>query len=203
MAELTPTDYAFLFLLKIENREISNTELDKAYGVRIVGDNYARLNGSGYVETKKIGSVYFHTLLPSGKKLLSGPVEVTRDAAGTKKSTGREQQLWAALSALHNSQHGRPRVTPPNGHRGLEERIRAVYAELATEPGAFVSLSRLRPKLADVTKPELDRALEALLDASDVELEPEDNQKTLKDAEKRAAVRIGGEDRHLLAIGMR
>jgi hypothetical protein len=45
--------------------------------------------------------------------------------------------------------------------------------------------------------------LTSLLDAPDVNLEPEPNQKTLKPEDRRAAVRIGGEDRHLLAIGMR
>ena len=77
------------------------------------------------------------------------------------------------------------------------------YAELTTEPGAWVSLSRLRPRFADVSQRELDTALERLLDAPDVEIEPEDNQKTLSVGERKAAVLIGGEQRHLLSIGLR
>ncbi|MFG2039426.1 hypothetical protein [Dactylosporangium sp. NPDC048998] len=200
--ELTRTDYAFLILLNIEGREVSNAELDRAYGVRLVGESYARLNGLGYVDTRKSGSTYHHTLSSSGSKLLGSPIMVTDDGAEPKKGrgNGREQQLWAALWALHNS---RPRMAELNGHRGLDQRIRAVYAELATEPGAWVSLSRLRPRFGDVSRSELDKALERLLDASDVELEPEENQKTLSVEERRAAVRIGGEHRHLLSIGMR
>ncbi|GAA3195186.1 hypothetical protein ACFO1B_03045 [Dactylosporangium siamense] len=199
--DLTPTDYAFLILLQIEGREISNKELDTAYGVRLIGDSYARLNGLGYVDSQKVGSTYHHTLSKTGTKLLGG--QIAEDRSDKGKSNGREQQLWAALSALHNAQLDRPRVAAVNGHRGLEERIRAAYAELTTEPGAWVSLSRLRPRFADVSKDDLDKALERLLDSPDVELEPEDNQKTLKVEERRAAVRIGGENRHLLSIGLR
>jgi hypothetical protein len=192
--DLTPADYAFLILLQIEGRDISNSDLDKAHGVRLIGKEYARLKQHGYVDSHKVGSTYWLQLSEGGAKLLGDRITISAD--GAKKT--KETPLWAALSALHAVQVGRPR-----GAQGLEQRIRAAYAELATSPGAWVSLTRLRPSLDDVPKAELDKALERLLDAPDVELEPEDNQKTLKVEDRRAAVRIGGEDRHLLAIGMR
>jgi hypothetical protein len=200
--DLTPTDYAFLILLKIEGREINNTELFKIHGVRLVGDNLARLNGTGYVASETKRRPYRHALDPSSAKVLDHPLELAED-----KLNEKEKQLWAALSALHKHQlsagNGAPAPAPVHDGRRLDERIRSAYADLAAEPGAWVSLSRLRPLFGDVSKAELDKALASLLDAPDVDLEPEPNQKTLKPEERRAAVRIGGEDRHLLAIVMR
>jgi hypothetical protein len=149
--DLTPTDYAFLILLKIEGREIDNTEMGKRYGVKLLGPDCTRLNGEGYVVSETAHRPYRHALTQKSLKVLDG---------------------------------------------------RSAYADLAAEPGAWVSLSRLRPLFGDVSKAELDKALGHLLDAPDVNLEPEPNQKTLKPEDRRAAVRIGGEDRHLLAIGM-
>ncbi len=202
MAELTPTDYAFLVLLKIEGREVSNTELSELHGVRLIGANLARLNGAGCVVSDTKHRPYRHTIDAKGSKVLDGPLELAEDGAQGKedKRTDREKQLWAALSALHAYHlHGGTRPRTP----GLDERIRAAYADLATQPGAWVSLSRLRPLFDEVSKADLDTALRRLLDAPDVNLEPEPNQKTLTVKDRRAAVRIGGEDRHLLAIGMR
>lgn len=209
MADLTPTDYAFLILLKIEGREIDNKELAELHGVRLIGGNVARLNGAGYVISETKRRPYRHTLDPKGAKVLDLPLALAEDGAEAKenKRNEKEQQLWAALSALHNHHlctgNGAPVPVPVHDGRRLDERIRSAYADLAAEPGAWVSLSRLRPLFGDVSKAELDKALGNLLNAPDVNLEPEPNQKTLKPEERRAAVRIGGEDRHLLAIGMR
>jgi hypothetical protein len=207
MADLTPTDYAFLILLKIEGREIDNKELAERHGVRLIGGNVARLNGAGYVVSKTKRRPYRHTLDPKGAKVLDLPLTLAEDGAEAKenKLNEKEQQLWAALSALHNHhvRTGNGAPAPVHDGRRLDERIRSAYADLAAEPGAWVSLSRLRPLFGDVSKAELDKALGNLLNAPDVNLEPEPNQKTLKPEDRRAAVRIGGEDRHLLAIGMR
>jgi len=195
--DLKPTDYAFLILLKVVDREISNPELDRLYGVRLTGEPYARLNGAGYVDSTKKGSTYWHKLPRKGEKALDQPWEIAGNATEAKEQTraNKEKLFWAALAAWH--------AYHLNGGRGLDERIRSAYAELAAEPGAWVSLTRLRPLFSDVVRTELDKALGRLLDAPDVNLEPEPNQKTLTVKDRQAAVRIGGEDRHLLAIGMR
>jgi hypothetical protein len=202
MADLTPTDYAFLILLKIEGREISNTEMDKLYGVRLVGENYARLNAAGRVDSNTSHRPYRHKLAASDDNVLEKPFKIAEDK---DERSAREQQLWAALNALHNYHLNGDKQLPAPAlvHKDLDERIRAAYAELTTEPGAWVSLKRLRPLFKGVPKADLDNALERLLKSPDVNLEPESNQKTLKDADRRAAVKIGGEPRHLLAIGMR
>jgi hypothetical protein len=85
--------------------------------------------------------------------------------------------------------------------KDLEKRVHTVYSELAVRPGELVSLARLRDKLADVTRDDLDRVLVSMDRARDIQLEPDPNRKALPPEAREAAVRIGGEDKHLVAIG--
>jgi hypothetical protein len=214
MDEPTPTDYAFLILLKIEARQVSNSELKKRHGVTLIGADCARLVGMDLVDSITDRRPYLHTITTKGAKLLDETLTVAEVDAKDSRPKTREKQLWAALAALHEHHRTAPAARPSadgvpetpsaavaNG--GLPERIRAAYVQLATEPGAWVSLRRLRPLFSDVSKADLDRALRSLVEDADVTLEPEANQKTLTVEDRRASVRIGGEDRHLLAIGLR
>ena len=82
----------------------------------------------------------------------------------------------------------------------IEASIRAAYARIAREPGSTVRLSRLRNELRDITRSDLDDALARLRRAADVSLIPEENQKTLTDEERAAAVVVGNQQNHLLSI---
>jgi hypothetical protein len=81
----------------------------------------------------------------------------------------------------------------------LDESIRKAYAELA-QPGDYLMLARLRALLPDVPRAELDAALIELNRSPDVALVPESNQKVLTDPERAAAVSIGNQLKHLIAI---
>ncbi|GGO61321.1 hypothetical protein [Nonomuraea cavernae] len=83
----------------------------------------------------------------------------------------------------------------------LEARVRAAYAELAAEPGAWVSLTRLRPLLGDAPRQRVDETLVRMERLADVNLVPESNQKALTAQDREAAVIIGDQDKHLLWIG--
>ncbi len=211
--EPTPTDYAFLVLLNVAGGEISNTDMNKRFGVRLIGADYRQMNALGWADSETKHRPYRHTMTPGGRAALAKAfVDATDDAALTAK----EKSLWAALKALHDDgvkpqdngvRPQQPReVEQPRDldqPRDLEQRIRDAYAKLAPGPGEWVSLSRLRRELGDAQKGDVDRALKSLHGARDVNLEPEANQKRLSPEVRHAAVRIGGEDRHLLAIGMR
>jgi hypothetical protein len=80
--------------------------------------------------------------------------------------------------------------------------VRNAYAALAAEPGAWVALARLRPFFGDVPRADLDEALRRLNRAADVNIVPESNQKILTAVDIAAAIEIGGQDKHLLAIGV-
>jgi len=87
------------------------------------------------------------------------------------------------------------------GAADLEDRIRKAYQELAPLAGDFVMLAKLRAELKDVPDQQIDAALIQLNRSSDVSLVPESNQKVLTADERAAAVSIGNQDKHLLAIG--
>ncbi|MFF3670624.1 hypothetical protein [Microtetraspora malaysiensis] len=94
-----------------------------------------------------------------------------------------------------------PEASAPVSPATLVARIRAAYAELAQEPGAWVSLTKLRPLLADVPREEVDKALRRMDLMDDVEIVPESNRKTLTEQDRDAAVIIGNQDKYFLAIG--
>ncbi len=85
----------------------------------------------------------------------------------------------------------------------VQARVRAAYVELAREPGDWVSLTRVRERLADVARADVDAALESMIELPDVNIVPASNQKALTGADRAAAVRIGNEDKHLIWIGVR
>jgi hypothetical protein len=83
----------------------------------------------------------------------------------------------------------------------LEARIRKAYWELAPQAGAWVMLAKLRMALGPADRADVDATLVRLSTTPDVRLIPESNQKVLTDAERAAAVSIGNQDNHLIAIG--
>jgi hypothetical protein len=95
-------------------------------------------------------------------------------------------------------------ATPePKSASDVEARIRAAYDELAREPGTWVSLTKIRPLLGDVTRTEVDDVLTLMNRMLDVNIVPESNQKTLSQQDRDAAVTIGDQDKHFLSIEAR
>jgi hypothetical protein len=76
-------------------------------------------------------------------------------------------------------------------------RIAGAYLDLAAGPGEFVSIRALRERLAGVEG--LDAILIAMYAAQEINLIPESAQQSLSEADRRAAVRCGGEDKHWMS----
>jgi hypothetical protein len=204
---LTPSESALLIVLMAEAREISNPELKERYQITLTGASREKLNGSGYVKSSKVGRSFVHVLDDKGWDRVHQ--ELNFDSP-------RSRALGAALSALHHNlrervlQHGAYRRFGEMFSRAaeapdddLEARIRKVYDSLAPHPGAWLKHTDVRRKLGDVPSEALDEAFRLLSRAEDVEMMPESNQKTLTDEDDRNAVRVGGQDTHLIAIGTR
>jgi hypothetical protein len=82
----------------------------------------------------------------------------------------------------------------------VETQVREAYVRLAAHEGGWVDLVRLREELSDVSRRELDAALTRMYRLPGISLIPEENQKTLTDQDRAAAVAIGDQDKHLIAI---
>ncbi|MGW3856931.1 hypothetical protein [Micromonospora arida] len=83
----------------------------------------------------------------------------------------------------------------------VEALVRSAYRDLATAPGAWVGIADVRDRLADTDRAALDAALRAMVGREDVRIIPVANTKSLTARDRAAAVRIGNEDNHALAIG--
>jgi hypothetical protein len=108
--------------------------------------------------------------------------------------------LHGLLAALNrNLERGGPRLFElfkPD----TELLIRNAYERLADGPATPVKLSALRAEIEDVSREDLDAELIRMADQPGVHLRAVVNQQTLTDADRQAAVRLGGEDRHNLQI---
>lgn len=80
-----------------------------------------------------------------------------------------------------------------------QDQILAAYIETATKTQDWVPLRSLRAKFIG-SRDEQDAALIGLIRTGMVHLAPDSNRKTLTQADHDAAIRIGGEDNHLIAI---
>jgi hypothetical protein len=207
--DLTPSDNAILITLMAEARAMLNTDLIERYGINVVKSRREKLNRLRLVRSEQSGRTYLHELDDKGWVRVQDYLDV---------SSPRARAVGGALSALHanllervmarsgyrslGEMFSRTDITPQERPSNLEVRLRNAYAALATEPGAWVALARLRPFFADVDRADADEALLRLSRASDVNLVPENNQKTLTDVDRAASIRVGGQDKHLLAIGV-
>lgn len=206
---LTPAESALLIVLMAEAREISNPELEERYRVTLTGKSRSKLNDAGYVKSEKIGRSFVHVLDDKGWERVHH--ELTFDSP-------RARALGAALSALHDNL--RERVLrdgeyrrfgemfarapePPPAEQDLEARVREAYDSLAPHPGTWVRHTDVRRQIGGVPAETLDEVFRLLSLAEDVEMMPESNQKTLSEEDRRNAVRVGGQDTHLIAIGAR
>lgn len=206
---LTPAESALLIVLMAEAREISNPELEERYRVTLTGKSRTKLNEAGYVRSEKIGRSFVHVLDDSGWERVHH--ELNFDSP-------RAKALGAALSALHDNL--RERVLRDDAYRrfgemfaraaetspaddDLEARVRTAYDSIAPHAGAWVQHTDVRRKVGDVPAEALDEVFRLLSLAEDVEMMPESNQKTLTEEDRRNAVRVGGQDTHLIAIGTR
>ncbi len=216
MANLKPSQKAFLMLLMAEAREVSNSELLERYGVSITGpDSRALVDAKLATKRKGAKGALVHELTDEGW------AQCRRElGAEYVRGTGPAfPALHALLGAVdrHLSRSGlaladmftasTPPPVPqpvvkvkPVVKRGLEKRLRAAYDKLSDMPSAWVSLTDLRAELAGDSVEDVNHALMKMAVARTIVLVPEDNQKTLTAEDHAAAVHIGGEDKHLISI---
>ncbi|MFG2050484.1 hypothetical protein ACGFIW_23995 [Micromonospora sp. NPDC048935] len=218
---LTPNQINALVVLMVEARRLTNTELNELAGFTLTGKDNKKLVDLGLVETDRTTRPFAHELTEEGWRVVRHLHLSTPPKSG--RSTTRS--LFVVLSNLHRSldrlrvSHGdffkqtdatapatgAPRQEAPATATvtatDVEALVRTAYRELATAPGAWVSLADVRDRLADTDRSSLDAVLRTMVGREDVRIIPVANTKSLTARDRAAAVRIGNEDNHALAIG--
>ena len=207
--DLTVRQRAVLFALLGEARQVANPELEQLIGVRLDGADRRQLNARKYVESTKVGRAYVHELSDAGWRWCAQ--ELAASPGERASSLERAHYKVFGLFARHLDAAGLtladiagPTPDAPAGTAAsaadLTAFIETGYRSLAATAGEFVSLRQLRLRLADRTRPDVDAALTAMFTAQRVNLIPQSNQQALSDADREAALRVGGEYKHLISI---
>lgn len=205
--KLSRLQRTLLYALMAEAREISNPELDERCGLRIVGEDRRVLKAEKLVTSEKSGRTYTHALTERGwtwcrAEFTATPGErpAPLDRVVHRMTVALDRYLSAnqlTIDQLFTAEPVEEAAEAPEV--SIVDRVRRAYADLAVEPEAWVSLTNLRLRLDGLPRHEVDQVLKDL-DGNGVTLIPEENQKTLTAEDRAAAVRIGGEDNHLLSM---
>ncbi|MEU4475678.1 hypothetical protein [Micromonospora sp. NPDC023888] len=204
---LTPNQINALVVLMVEARRVSNVELKELAGFTLTGQDNRKLVDLGLVETDRTHRPFAHELTDEGWRV----VRHLHTSTPPKQGGSTTRSLFVVLSNLHRSldrlriSHGdffKQTDAPATASATeVEALVRAAYRELAAAPGAWVGLADVRDRLADTDRASLDAALRAMVGQEDVRIIPVANTKSLTTRDRAAAVRIGNEDNHALAIG--
>ena len=213
--ELTGTQQAVLLVLMAEARAVRNPELAEL-GPKLDKPNRDALVRRGLVEVTVKRPAMVFELTDAGWATCAAII----GADTPDRPSGQGKALYTVLKALRRyvDRHDLPisdvfgppdedpvgEPSPPDTPAGddvdVEARVRATYAALVTRPGGWVDLVRLRRELADVARHDLDAALARMYRVPGVSLVPEANQKTLSAEDHAAAISIGDQAKHLIAI---
>ncbi|MCG5443205.1 hypothetical protein NIE79_001004 [Micromonospora sp. NIE79] len=226
---LTPNQINALVVLMVEARRLTNVELKELAGFTLTGRDNAKLVDLGLVDTDRTHRPFAHELTEEGWRVArqlhtSAPPKqggsttrslfvvlsnLHRSLDRLRVSHGdffKQTETTAPAAGEPRHEAAAPRATTaaaaaPVSAVEVEALVRSAYRDLATAPGAWVGLADVRDRLADTDRAALDAALRAMVGREDVRIIPVANSKSLTARDRAAAVRIGNEDNHALAIG--
>jgi hypothetical protein len=198
-----------LFALMGVAREISNSELQELAGFKIDGQLRRTLNERHLVTSTRQGNKpYIHELTdagwkrceaelsgdrPEGSGHLGGAFYMVLDGLG--RFLQRDNKILA-----HVFQPESAEAAPKPDDPVTDEKIATLYRQLADKQGDWVRLAELRPLLNGSARTDVDTMLKNMSKAGQAHLAPDPDRKSLTPADREAAIRIGGEDNHLLVV---
>ena len=196
---------AAMFTLLVLGREVSNPELREIVGFTLDSKERVELNKHEYVTSRKRGRALAHTITERG-------IAWCRDefAQETPPPPHPRSLLVPAMYLLFGGIDAflrRERLSLPDVFAqrveltgaDIEERIRTAYRKLAGSSQDWVKLADLRPLLG-AGRAEVDKVFKELSRAGQINLAPSSDRKALTAADHDAAIVIGGEANHQLAI---
>jgi hypothetical protein len=193
--KLGAPERAALMVLMLENRKMPNTELKDQ--VNLTKPGRGKLNKAGLIRTDDDVRPMVHEITDEGiawclQDLVKGELP--------PRSTSHARVTFGLLKKFVLHHDARGTLVEVIRSRDLESLIRSVYEELAVEPQDWIRLARIRPRLNGAEKSEVDDTLVKMMKTGTVHLAPESNTKVLTAEDHAAALRVGSEDLHLVAM---
>ena len=187
---------AALIMLMKAGRPVPNPDLTDI-GIDLRPAGRTKLNRAGLIKSWQESRRYIHEITDEGVTWCE--TEIPRLEVPPR--SGPLVKLMFQITGLlvtHIAANG-TRLLDVISPRDLETLIRIAYLDLSVKPQDWVRLARLRPKL-DADKTEVDEVLLRMVKAGEAHLAPDSNRKVLTPADHAAAIRVGSEDKHLMAI---
>ncbi|WP_055749529.1 hypothetical protein [Frankia sp. AvcI1] len=201
----------------------SNAELRERGALPLEGEPRRRVNELGLVTSVKKGRLLHHELTEAGWRWCDE--ELSAAAPARTQPLGRAFYLVLPVirrfldrADLSLADFVSLEAIPQFGPTGeaaaieggsvpavadLETRIRDAYWLLAATPGDWVQLTAVRGRLSGLSRGAVDATLQTMERSPDVHIVPEADQRSLTEADRDAAIRIGGKYKHLLSISAR
>ncbi|MET4048793.1 MULTISPECIES: hypothetical protein [unclassified Rhodococcus (in: high G+C Gram-positive bacteria)] len=204
--ELTFVERTTLLVLMAESRPLKLTEL-RTLGSELSAKSRDKLLGAELIGVEKVGRGIVVDLTDKGWARGSqefgapAPSQASRSGGKTLYTLLRAMRRYFDRVGIEPNDVFLP-ATADTAQKGTdpENLVRDSYHRLASEPRAWVSLTRLREALRTMDRSVLDAALSSLYRAQEINLIPEANQATLTDDDRTAALHIGGQSRHMMKI---
>lgn len=204
--ELTFVERTTLLVLMAESRPLKLTEL-RTLGSELSAKSRDKLLGNELIEVEKVGRGMVLDLTDKGWARGSqefgapAPSQASRSGGKTLYTLLRAMRRYFDRVGIEPNEVFLP-ATADTAQDGAdpENLVRDSYHRLASEPRAWVSLTRLRESLQTMDRSVLDAALSSLFRAQEINLIPEANQATLTETDRTAALHIGGQSRHMMKI---
>lgn len=186
-----------LMVVMLANREVPNVELKDTYKITLLPRDREAVNRDKLLESSKVGRRYIHRITDKGIDwCMTHLVESELPARVGPQSRVNQELLRRMVPFLRE----RGLLAEAIRSRGLEELIRQVYLELGDGYQDWVRLAKIRPRLDGAGRDQVDETLLKMVKDGDTHLVASANRKVLTDEDHTAAIRIGGEDKHLMAI---
>ncbi len=177
---------------------MTNGELKKVGGVEIVRQDREFLAAHKLIDFEQHRS-YHYRLTQTGARWIDESFARGLPPARAGAAAGTLYMVWKAL--CHSLERSLRQTSVSSFlNPSAEQQVRDVYTWYAGQTGRTVSLRAIREGLPELGREELDQVLDTMSLHPDVSLLPEPNRKALSQADREAAVLIGGQDRHGLAI---
>jgi hypothetical protein len=193
---LSMREQAALLALMAAAREMTNAELHATVGLRIDGQTRVRLNEQKLVESRKDGQAYVHELTNDGWEWCRAVLSAPRPEGSTYVGGVLYSILSGLDRYLQRSDGSISSVFRPD----VEAQIRGAYFRAGRKPGTWVKLAAIRSRIDGVPREEMDAAFGRMMRKPGVHLISQADQKALTEDDRQAALIIGGEPKHLLAI---